>query len=589
MPKFIEKSLVGSILGLLLPTLPLAAAEMTVSPDDTEILEETQQLSSEATPAPVPVPTQLPASNESAEALDFSLEPIPTRDESALSNAYADNSMNQVTSVSQLRDVSPGDWAFEALRSLVERYGCIAGYPDSTFRGDRAMTRYEFAAGLNACLQQIERLITNLDFVTREDLETLQRLVNEFETELATLGGRVDNLEGQVAFLEDHQFSTTTKFLGRVIFSLTSAFGDEKAVPTGATPGSEGDVEDNVVFDDRVRLNFNTSFTGRDLLKVRLDALNTTRFNVGITGTNMTRLAFDRPLDNDVRIGKLFYRFPLTPNLRFTVDATRGRFNGNVSDHFNRFFANPYRGAISNFGRFNPIYIQGAGGAGVTAVYDFSDSLSLSAGYLARNPNDPNEKKGLFNGSFAALAQLAFEPMETLSLGATYVRAYYPGGEAFVSGGTGSRLANAPFGQTATSADHFGLQANWRVTPKVTLAGWAGLTLAEAEADGVGFGGVDVFEGDDATLFNWAVTLAFPDLGKEGSLAGFIVGQQPKVTDNDSGPEDGDTSLHLEAQYRYPLTNQISINPGLIVILNPEHNDDNDTIYVGTIRTIFEF
>ncbi|HBB32401.1 MAG TPA: hypothetical protein DC064_11540, partial [Cyanobacteria bacterium UBA9273] len=44
----------------------------------------------------------------------------------------------------------PGDWAYEALRSLVERYGCIAGYPDGTFRGNRAMTRYEFAAGLNA-------------------------------------------------------------------------------------------------------------------------------------------------------------------------------------------------------------------------------------------------------------------------------------------------------------------------------------------------------------------------------------------------------------------------------------------------------
>ena len=36
----------------------------------------------------------------------------------------------QVTSVSQLRDVSPTDWAYEALRSLVERYGCIVGYPD---------------------------------------------------------------------------------------------------------------------------------------------------------------------------------------------------------------------------------------------------------------------------------------------------------------------------------------------------------------------------------------------------------------------------------------------------------------------------
>src|SRR6476469_3571142 len=63
----------------------------------------------------------------------------------------------QVTSVSQLSDVRPTDWAFQALQSLVERYGCIAGYPDGTFRGNRAMTRYEFAAGLNACLDQITK------------------------------------------------------------------------------------------------------------------------------------------------------------------------------------------------------------------------------------------------------------------------------------------------------------------------------------------------------------------------------------------------------------------------------------------------
>lgn len=46
--------------------------------------------------------------------------------------------MGQVISVSQLSDVQPNDWAFEALQSLVERYGCIAGYPDGTFRGKRA-------------------------------------------------------------------------------------------------------------------------------------------------------------------------------------------------------------------------------------------------------------------------------------------------------------------------------------------------------------------------------------------------------------------------------------------------------------------
>ena len=78
----------------------------------------------------------------------------------------ANGSQDQVTSVSQLRDVQPTDWAYEALRSLVERYGCIVGYPDTTFRGNRALSRYEFAAGLNACMQQMERLIAQSEAVS---------------------------------------------------------------------------------------------------------------------------------------------------------------------------------------------------------------------------------------------------------------------------------------------------------------------------------------------------------------------------------------------------------------------------------------
>ena len=66
-------------------------------------------------------------------------------------NTLAENPLAQVNSVSQLSDVKPTDWAFQALQSLVERYGCIAGYPDGTYRGNRATGRYEFAAGLNSC------------------------------------------------------------------------------------------------------------------------------------------------------------------------------------------------------------------------------------------------------------------------------------------------------------------------------------------------------------------------------------------------------------------------------------------------------
>lgn len=134
-------------------------------------------------------------------------------DADGVSQGKETDGMDRVSNVSQLRDVELTDWAFEALRSLVERYGCISGYPDGTFRGNRALSRYEFAAGLNTCLQQIEKLIaaSSADLVSKDDLATLQRLIDEFGTELGTLRGRVDTLEARTSELEAHQFSTTTK------------------------------------------------------------------------------------------------------------------------------------------------------------------------------------------------------------------------------------------------------------------------------------------------------------------------------------------------------------------------------------------
>ena len=112
--------------------------------------------------------------NKVSQLIQDSPQEIDASDAGVIEPSYEDGTdpLEQVTNVSQLRDVSPGDWAFEALRSLVERYGCIAGYPDGTYRGNRAMSRYEFAAGLNACLQQIERLLGSGtgNFATKADL-----------------------------------------------------------------------------------------------------------------------------------------------------------------------------------------------------------------------------------------------------------------------------------------------------------------------------------------------------------------------------------------------------------------------------------
>ncbi len=426
--------------------------------------------------------------------------------------------LSQITSVSQLADVQPTNWAFQSLQALVERYGCIAGYPDATYRGDRPLIRYEFAAGLNACLDRMNEIIAAglEDTVSQDDLAILQRLQEEFSAELATLRGRVDVLEARTATVEASQFSTTTKLRGNVSFSVNSVFGDERA------DGSGEDLEDNVTFNSRVRLNLDTSFTGTDLLRVRLDALDPARFDIASAGTNMTRLAFDRDTDHNFVLGKLFYRFPLTDDLRLTVDATRGASQANLPT-FNSFLAHPVSGAVSRFGRFNPIYYQGSTGAGVTANYDISDRLSFSAGYLARNPEEPTLGNGLFNGSYAAIAQLEVSPTNTLNLGLTYVRAYYPGGQLFVSGGTGSRLANAPFGSIATSSNQLSLQSSWRINSQFALSSWAGLSLANAEVDNL-----NASEGDDATIFNWAVTLASLMWGGKEILLDWLLVNRPE-------------------------------------------------------------
>lgn len=247
------------------------------------------------------VPTNAEMTNLQTEIQPFNSHnaiSITEEDAQQLELSLETDAMNQVTSVSQLSDVQPTYWAFQALQLLVERYGIIAGYPDSTFRGNRAMTRYEFAAGLNAALNRINELVASgkTDLVTKDDLITLQKLQEEFAVELAAMQQRVDGLETRTEQLESHQFSTTTKLEGEAIFALSDAFG-EKA--------SE---DSNTVFQQRVRLNFQTSFTGKDRLKTRIEFGNFEQFDFP---TNEGRLGFDSDTEGDFELGDLEYRFPI--------------------------------------------------------------------------------------------------------------------------------------------------------------------------------------------------------------------------------------------------------------------------------------
>lgn len=485
--------------------------------------------------------------------------------------------MNQVNSVTQLSDVQPTDWAYEALRSLIERYGVIAGYPDGTFRGNRAMTRYEFAAGLNAALTRISEIISRAteNAVRREDLGTLSRLQEEFATELAVLRGRVDGLEARTAELEVTQFSTTTKLEGEVIFAVSSILGGHNArdeeiprIPTAS---------------DRVRLNLSTSFTGRDRLLTRLQAGNVVPFgttNAGPTLTNEGRLEFDGDSGNSVDIGLLQYRFPVSPRTNVYLAAAGNGFvdldaSAQLTPHLDGT-------AVTLFALRNPIYNYD-GGTGFGLRHLFNDNFELNLGYLTSNGPDPSSEQGLFDGKYAALAQLIVSPSKQFKIGLTYINSYSPFSSTFGLA-TGSNLANSN-GGTAVAVNSYGVTATYTITPNFAIDGWVGYSNHRYIGEG------------DGEVWNWAVGLTFPDVGKEGSIAGLVVGMEPKVTSLSNGVNlglgngvaDKDTSLHLETFYKYHLSDNVEITPGLIWLTAPNHNEDNDDIFIGLVRTVFRF
>lgn len=519
------------------------------------------------------------------------LEQINLYNPGSVVDPIAEDPMGQITNISQLSDVKPSDWAYQSLRDLVERYGCIAGYPDSLFRGNRSLSRYEFAAGVNACLKQIETLLGDTsNAATRQDLDEVRKLVEEFQVELAALNTRVDNLEKRTEFLERHQFSTTTKLNAEVIVAVADVVGGtRRAVNSGSTPSTALNLEPFI--SDRVRLNFITSFTGKDSLRTRLQSRDTVQLQnsgEGNTGTRMTRLGFDGDNNNDTFLSKLEYFFPLTSQTNVYFTPIGAEYNDQLIN-FNPLLAGAAEGSVSRFGRFSPIYRQGEGGGGLTLVHNFSKQLNFGLGYLGL-PNtsaSPVSNAGLFNGGYAAMAQIAFKPSDAFNIGLTYVNSYNNTTSTIgKSGGTGSTWANAPFGSTIpTTGNHYGLETSFRLSPSFVLAGWAGYTTAIAERGGTGFS-----RGSSAEIWNWAVTLGLPDLGKKGNLLGLVFGQPPRAGGNALATNrDKDTSYHIEGFYRFQISDNIAITPGLFVVLNPEHNAANDTLWVGVLRTTFKF
>lgn len=466
-----------------------------------------------------------------------------------------------VPSVSDLVDVQPGDWAIEAARSLYERYGCLSGYPDGTYRGNRSITRYEFAAAMSACLDRVQ--------LDRASLEEIQQLLDAFDTELDDFNTTLDNIELRVS-----PFSTTTKVRGEVLFALVDAFGEN--------------IDVNTTLSERMTLSFDTSFTGEDRLQTKLKAGNITRLD-RVTGLNEIRLdeprlGFDTDTDNSVELN-VEYRFPLSDDIRVTLAPT-GLSMGDLTDKGNPFISGD-DGAVSRFGRYNPIYRIPNTDAGVGVRWKLNDAIELDVGYSAGEGSDPESGGGLWNGDYGILGQVTLNPIDRLVLGLTYIHSYSGAGRGIATG-TGSNASGlSQLGsrelERPVVGNSYGIQANYEIDDLLAIGGWVGYT--DARLLGLG----------DAEVWNWAATLAFPDLGGNGNVGGIVVGMQPRLTSVSSGLEeigqfaDRDVGLHLEAFYRIELHDAIGLTPGVIWLTAPNHDRSNEDVVVVTIRTLFEF
>ncbi|MEA5619385.1 iron uptake porin [Cronbergia sp. UHCC 0137] len=497
----------------------------------------------------------------------------------------------QFTNVSQLQDVSSSDWAFQALQSLVERYGCIAGYPNNTYRGNRPISRYEFAAGLNACLERINELIatSTKDLVNQQDLITLQRLQQEFSGDLATLSNRLDTLESNITKLETNQFSTTTKLFGNLRVQTNTYFS------------GDGNPQANMQYN--LFLGLLTSFTGKDLLLTAIGSTNsefaelTTNNNgrnVGSTREGASDTTGSGDTFGNARIIGLEYQFPVGKNLIIdVVAANRYRFSPVLLSRF----APYYRiglGPTSTFAEAPPIYLVGAG-TGVSASSKIFDSTVLTLTYLSTFANE-SQAGGLFNGDYVAAAQINYNPNPGLFLQLLYQHGYFaPGNFGFNNGQTfrgngfvGTALANrfddagVLFDEaSAVSTNAYQIGGYFAITPKVLVGGWANLIQARLLGKG------------DADIWTYSIQTAFPDLFKQGNQGGLIVGVEPTLTGVRSELPyqqfKKDTSLHIEGYYRHQITRNLSITPSVIWITAPNQDADNEDIVIGGFRTTFNF
>jgi len=400
-----------------------------------------------------------------------------------------------------------------------------------------------------------------------------------------------------------------------VILSLDQAYN-----PSGTNTG--------VSFGSKVTLGLNTSFTGKDLLRTTLAYNNIVSPAFRGGDNTASSLAYDNYgngtfaeglnfSSSSIYLEKLYYKFPVN-NLNFTVGVSGMQVKDILATTGT--FYNP---TISNFfGTSDPgIYgdVATSGQAGLGFNWQISKNFNWGVAYIAQSGAVNGQSGGgTAPGGGGAVVQQASGTQGLFSLGNSITTQFafksdtgnviaalaysYRNGNALAPGlnnSNGQYFGGVNFGTLnafgslngSVGSNNIGFSIGWAASPNFTLNASYGIGfLSFAGAPGLSTSGT-------ATVQSWKIASSFPNLFAKGNELGLAVGQVPFVTAATgtvlNGPADSG-NFAFEGYYKFQLTDNISITPGIYLVTNQQQNVGDGTVNRGeyvipVLKTEFKF
>ena len=474
---------------------------------------------------------------------------------------YSNN--GDIESISQFSNVYSTDWEYQALINLAERHGCVA------LVRNKRMTRYEAAALLNKCLENVSK-------VNEEE----QRLLDEFAPELAAIKASV--LDGVEAGMMDHSghghsgmshggggFSPTTMIMGKTTF-VVGGIGTNSG--TGFDQGSAGsatnpDQKEAVTFNYDTKLMAHTSFTGKDLLKTVVRTANFTGTDpFGMMGPARLETAFGS--GDELRLHRAYYQFPIGEEWTATIGPELRQ------DDMLGVWPSAYPSdAVLNILTFAgaPDAYSKKMGAGVGVTWS-NDNLVASALLVSEDADNASSQEGTAGGILTAHGK------DTITTQLAWVDDNFTVAAAY------SHADNGNWNDSVDGSDY----SAYAISGVYNLdndSEW----MPSSISAGMGWKNPDQEDPTDSATNKtedgqtWTIGLLWNDAFVDGNNLGFGLGTAETHRD-DTGYDD---PLAWEVFYQMSVSDNITVTPAIFVI--QRDNERNDDITGALVKTTFKF